>query len=207
MFIYKLYYTKNSINFITNFLAYYSGHFNIFIFFQNIIGSTYLESELTNIGDYRRRTLSRCNSSLNYANNTTLPQSSGQSRLIHQPNSLDAANTSEAINRSNTNSNLLQIPNPNYLQIPRLSRTSLHRNQSLRRNSRRLSKIRMLSVESNEDHAAASSTLAAAPSNSTSSANTSTSIPATTSFSVSKPVHENLLESCINESESMVSSK
>lgn len=173
---------------------------------------------MTNIGDYRRRTLSRCNSSLNYGNalaqlqqqhqqqqsassqqqQSSSSSSGNHSKLTHQPSSLDSGG-GDSLNRSITNSNLLQIPNPNYLQIPRLSRASL-RNQSLRRNSRRLSRMRMLSVESggnNED------ILAAVACNGMNSLHLP--IPASPTTSSFKTMHENLMESCITEAESVTS--
>lgn len=97
-------------------------------------GSTYLESELTDIGEYRRRTLSRCNSSFNYGNQQPLVQQPGQ-----PSNVAVVENESSLCNKApGVHTNQLQIPSSNHLQIPRLSRASIRR--SSLRNSRRLSK-------------------------------------------------------------------
>lgn len=126
-------------------------HLNNIFFF---LGSTYIESELTNLGDYRRRTLSRCNSSFNYQAAQSQQQQASQhgGKLSHQSNSFEMnSSNGDLMNRSHTNSNVLQIPNPHYLQIPRHSSSSLRRT-SLRRQSRRFSRVRMLSVESAAEH-------------------------------------------------------
>lgn len=95
--------------------------------------STYLESELTDIGEYRRRTLSRCSSGLNSHKNSIVGS------------------------YSNVGRNSISNQNPNYLQIPRVNRNSVrristqsrrssimhsrrHSNQMARRNSRKLLK-------------------------------------------------------------------
>ena len=72
--------------------------------------STYLDSDLTDVGEYRRRTLSRCSTGFNSHKNsiTGWYSNEGRSSLSNQ--------------------------NPNYLQIPRVSRSSVRRisNQSRR---------------------------------------------------------------------------
>lgn len=81
-------------------------------------GSIYLESELTDIAEYRRRTLSRCNSSFQ-------SQSPGFISLYtNGPNG----------------TSFVQIQNPNYLQIPNVRRPSTRKSSTQsRRESRRLS--------------------------------------------------------------------
>ncbi|RNA14426.1 dispatched -like protein, partial [Brachionus plicatilis] len=84
--------------------------------------STYLESDLTDIGEYRRRTLSRCSTGVNSHKNSISGwySNAGRSSLSNQ--------------------------NPNYLQIPRVSRNSVRRistqsRRSSMMHSRRLSNV------------------------------------------------------------------
>ena len=75
--------------------------------------STFFETDFSDIGEYRRRTLSRCHSGFN-----------------SQKNSIIAFYN----NNSNSTRNSFSNQNPNFLQIPRYSRSSVRRisNQSRR---------------------------------------------------------------------------
>lgn len=156
--------------------------FNNYDLFILKLGSTYLESELTDIGEYRRRTLSRCNSSFNYTNAL---QQQKLNQLNQSPSfEMNIQNNGDLANGTMASTNLLQIPNSNYLQIPRHSRSSIRRS-SLRNSQRRYSKSKLLaSIDSGNSGEHFGSNGIAPP-----------------VINLNESPNENLIESCITEVE------